>query len=512
MQLRAHGMKTTGNKPELTERLQFALRQKDSHVATSKCKANKRASQCESRRRAKTQNINIHDKSLVPTLEHQLNIVDLPTEILADIFDYLDIWGLSDVAKTCKRLKQIAGACYTQHYIGLNPECFLSKKKFMVQHYLFIPFFDKFRIIEYNKERPNVLYKFVKLQSEFHGLKNIQLYYINFKTVSVDSLKVVFRKLEYLQFFKCDMEDGFFENVFTVAPNIKRLSILHSRIGTQWLSATYPTLEHCEILSNSDAMPIATFLRLNPNIRKFGTDFNNLWENRFLLRTFDIELDVLAIDVSNRSQFNSLCQLLRNLHQIRFYKHLKVRISITSLTQIFDQGMVKELGNMTTMIRLYIGFEVHFNRVALSDLVSLGDLNFPDSRYILDIESVANRFVNLERIHFGISNVEHVKLFMNTSSKLKIIEIDYFRDCVGDIEENKVLNLVQLNNLRAKMLDAGKIILYVGEGVYLATKRANSQIDLNFVKLKRISAYNEMNFDFYMFEDYGKITNFVHNR
>lgn len=80
---------------------------------------------------------------------------------------------------------------------------------------------------------------------------------------------------------------------------------------------------------------------------------------------------------------------------------------------------------------------------------------------------------------------------MSENLKLEIIEIDFFMDDNDNIEGDKVLNLFQLNKIRAQLPNANKITLYVKEYVNLETKRANQETDLDFVKLKRINTFNE---------------------
>lgn len=512
------GLKIAGNKKELAARLQLVLRSKIPHADDTISKVNKKLPSYKNKRRAKTRKIETHGKVNVPCLEHSLNILELPTEILEYIFDYLDLCDLHDVAKTCKRMQQIAGNCFKQNFIGIEPSFRIAQfriyDKFYINYYYFIQFFDKIRILEPIKERPNVFYKFLELKSEFRALQNLRASGVNFNDITIGDMEEVLRKLKYLGLCRCEMKDNFLENILAIAPNIKRLCLIYIHTGNQWLTHTYPTLEHCEILYPETYMPVATFLRLNPNIRKFGTDFMNLWENRHLLQTADIKVDDLAIFVKNKLQFASLCQLLNDLHQIGFYKRLKlcIYIDFTPALSVFDQEMVDEMANLTAMVKLYINRYVYFDRVALSDLVHLEDISFTDSRYIIDIETVATKLQSLERIHFGKSKLEHVKMFMSTGLRLEIIEINWFVDDAGNSEEETVLNLFQLNEIRRKLPNAKKITLYVDEDTYLATKRVNRVTDLDFVKLKRTDTFNERNFDFNESEFYGKESRYIHDQ
>lgn len=155
------------------------------------------------------------------------------------------------------------------------------------------------------------------------------------------------------------------------------------------------------------------------------------------------------------------------------------------------------IANMTAVNRLALSGYSSFNFVALSALVHLEDVTFPDSRFITDIEAVATNHEHLRFIHFGISNMSHVMLCVGGNSKLKRIQIDWFVNERHEIEDNKVLNLIGLNKKRAELPNAKKITLFVQEPVYLATKQANRETDLNFIELRRTDTLYEKEFDFY---------------
>lgn len=115
---------------------------------------------------------------------------------------------------------------------------------------------------------------------------------------------------------------------------------------------------------------------------------------------------------------------------------------------------------------------------------------------ITDIEIVATMLKSLKRIHFGISNLNHVKIFLGANSKLEYIQIDWFMDEAGKVDKKKVLDLIGLNKKRAELPNSKKVTLFVEEPVYLATKLTYRMIDLDFIKLKRTDSLNDENYDF----------------
>lgn len=133
---------------------------------------------------------------------------------------------------------------------------------------------------------------------------------------------------------------------------------------------------------------------------------------------------------------------------------------------------------------------MNFECVAMSALIHLECIGFPDSRYITDLETMATKLKNLKQIHFVYSNLNHVKMFVDANSKSEEIRIDLFMEETGKIEHHKVLDLIGLNKKRVNLPNAKKITIFVDETVYLATKLTRRITDLDFIKLKRTDSSN----------------------
>lgn len=163
----------------------------------------------------------------------------------------------------------------------------------------------------------------------------------------------------------------------------------------------------------------------------------------------------------------------------------------------FNQHFVDRIVSLNALNRLRLYSYESFDCVTLSGLLHLKDISFPGSIYITDIESVANTLKNLKFIHFGISHMDHAKLFMSGNEKLERLQIDWFIDEDGNIEDEKVINLIELNKERAQLPIAKKVTFFVKEPIYLATKRAMRNTDLDFIELKRTDSLHDREFDFY---------------
>lgn len=127
-------------------------------------------------------------------------------------------------------------------------------------------------------------------------------------------------------------------------------------------------------------------------------------------------------------------------------------------------------------------FEKSYN---LPQLVDLKELIILKGTNIKDMQILANSLVKLERLCIeNCENVDDVTPFIRQSPKLNRIKFTpHHRD--------EVLNLRMLNEERAKLAGARKIILYTRDDVFLATKWAtkNGDINLKFIEMRRVDSY-----------------------
>lgn len=498
-ELLLRGLKVTGNKTVLVERLQSAVMM--------------------SLRDAKRKKLDQYDDDCSTAVnnasaEDTLGILEMPVEIIEYIFDYLETVELSAISKTCKWMQQVARCWYRKTYLGYLSELSKTREKVSVNNFRlgyntcflnvdhFIPLIDKIIIVPYRNTKEEILYKFIDQQSEFQQLRQLTVRELDFTKFNIDTMQEVLSQLEYMEIDRCKVNDEFLENLFKLAPNIKRLYLNYIVTENRWLAHNYPTLEHCEIISET-FVPITVLLTHNPNIRKFGTNLTSLWENLQLIKADEINLEELAIivddtDHRNNLHLGSIWQSIDKHSHQGFYKrlHLYYRRFIPR----FNQKVVDGIVISTAVDRFCVaGRCLRLERVALSELNFLTNVVhfvFSDSRFIIDIETVATKCECLKRIHFGKSNLSHVKMFIGGNLKLQQIRIEWFMNDFGIREKMKVLNLIELNKERAKLSNAKKITLFVQEPVYLATKRAMRETELEFIKLKRSVTLKESQLDF----------------
>lgn len=448
-------------------------------------------------------------------------IFKLPVEIFEYILDYLPLQNLNTVSETCKYMKRIVAEFYRRHFSGLCP-IFCEEQKMINQKILFncvdirmndfiIGVVEKITICNSDHFK-----SFCSRNWKLDQLRKLILSYFSLPYVKVrlKGVQKLLCNLEYLHIYSMEDElyESHLENFLSLTPNIKRLYLegtvfennnrrwKDETIGKKWLMHRYPTLEHCSIeygpqtSYSTYVLPIATFLELNPNIHSFGIDSLILWKNRDSIKVAQIKLDNLMIFISNEliymkeiEKFQSLCHLLNELHCLGLYKRLTMYSSC--VLEPFDQELIDEMAKLNALNDLRI-YTYKCNHITLANLEQLEEISISESSIIKDLESTTNSLKHLERIHFGRSNLNHLMLFISKTSKLKQMKVDWFLNMDDNMELHQIINLSALNKERAKLLNATKVTLYVEERVYLATKRAKRELDLDLIKLKRLESHD----------------------
>lgn len=447
-------------------------------------------------------------------------IFKLPVEIIEYIFDYLLLKDLVAMSQTCKFMQRVAVQCYQQTFFGHTPRYFKRGEIFMgykmgtvTMDQPFVEIFDKVIIHGHDQFK-----YFLSERCEFLQLRKLAIFELklneSFK-VKLKRTQRVLNRLDVLRLNICEFDKSSLEYLLSLAPNIKRLSLIQcsfDKIGLKCFRSKYPMLTHCEFILN-DVVPIKTFLEMNPNIKSFGINVNNLYENRESIINAKINLDSLTISMQfSYDSFNreiierlvTICPLLNEMHRIGLYNRLKVISNITFYP--FDNEMVKILATLNALESFSIGPETpYLGYIFMSPLKHLKEINVSDSMLILDLETLATTF-NLKTIHFGRTNINHLMWFISRNARLNKIKVNFFLEQDGNFDIHKAIDLSAMNRERSKLPGANKIIMYVKENVYLATKRAQRDTNLEFIQLKRYETAHEWDCDFNFFSDYNKET------
>lgn len=445
-------------------------------------------------------------KAAASNQQQSAHIVKFPIEILEYIFDYLQLRDLCAMSATCKCMQQAAGQFYRRKFLSLSPRLVEKPSGRIDIQYNYVHSFNMNILIEFidtiqidQRGKETILQKYIDRQLEFHQNRNLTLFNFNLNKTRIDSMEAILGKLEHLRVSYCKMNENTLEKILALAPNIKRLSLDGIGAGhNKWFANKYPKLERCEITSRF-SVPIARFLKLNPNIRKFGIDSKNLWENRQLIKTAKIKLDNLTVRIDENNALRSRFNLLNQLHKIGFYKRLTCHFCFSKRKK-FNQKTVDEMAKLNAFHKLDVCEFRGFKFVKLSALNHLEEINLECSVQILDIEAMATSFVNLNRIKFRNSTLSHVSLFIRQNPKLQKMIVNRILDVNFRKQDELILDLYRLNKTRTRLLNAMKTTLYVSESVYLATKWATRDTNLDLLQLKRIES-SEWDNGFYSIAD-----------
>lgn len=426
------------------------------------------------------------------------DIYKLPVELMTEVFNFLTVGDLSSVCQTSKWWQSMAHACYQQNYLFLNVY-YQGKTPIGGLDSKLDAFKQSIRRMAFSKT--NELKHFLDTESKFHQLRDIVLVSVNLAEIKIDSMKTFFSKLERISLVGCKMKPNFVEHIIDMSPNLKHFNLKdHSwGIGSEWpLCKYHSTLERVSIIQN-EVLPIAIFLTLNPNIRYFGINSTNLWENRDSLKISKLTLDDLAVDVdfkewpkgnlidhTKTTMFASICRFLNELHELGIYKRLRLYIRLG-----FKQEMVDKIASLNGLFELYIYYNSEWSH-ALSTLRDLEEFHCQYCCDINDIDAMASNLVNLKLLHIREADAESIMPFIKRSANLETIKISerfYHED----------MNLAAMNKERSKLPNAKKITLLIPDKCFVA-ERAHQEIDLDFIKLQRKASFN---WDSYFCETFG---------
>lgn len=253
----------------------------------------------------------------------------------------------------------------------------------------------------------------LKLQSKLRRLKKIKIRCIKVAPVDVDRMKDILSKIEFLCLDHTDLTKN-----FGYCTNLKRLELERCDIDCERLIQNYLSLEYFSFRPKKwmGIKGLEKILEFNPNIRKFATEAECLWENREAMNhATNINLNDLAIvfhDNVDVELFASHCNLLNEFHERGVYKRLHLYI-----WEIPNQEVIDRLLAVNGLVKLFFRFAS--KDVALSTLNRLEELNARDSDVIAHLEAAANNLIKLKRIQFDNVRLNDIVPFVKRSVCLK---------------------------------------------------------------------------------------------
>lgn len=423
-----------------------------------------------------------------------------------DIFDCLSLKDLHSLSKTCKIIQRVTGEYFQCNF--KFAENFSAKdgiytlysdNKGVINQITQTSGFNQFiNYIPHYYEKMEPLLYISSHSGEFESIRHIYWVCLQIDCEKVQYLRDIWSKIEYIQINQCTLQGDLYETLLKFCVNLKKIN-LHDDLGcispkenNAWLLRRYPLLEHVHLIPRQAFKidELKTFFKNHPNIRSFSTSSNFLWENRHELFDSNVKFDTLEIEIWNKYFYfrasdctpdtislKSICSLLNELHKNGFYKRLHFYL------KHIDQECCDELLSLRGLVKLKIK---HLNGIySLPRLTGLKSLDLLRDVNTRSIDELAIGLANLEDLYIKNISCDDILPFIQHSLKLRRIYADI---------NNGSLNLLKLNNERAKLRGAHKVTIFVNDNIFLTTKWStqNGDINLNFIEMKRMgSHYNK---------------------
>lgn len=420
-----------------------------------------------------------------------LTIFDLIEDCCYAILDYLAYTDLRSFALTCKWAQRLASDFYKLNYSGNECGIDPSRSTYNVsgEDVFNLENVQQLRILDQRK-----IGSYRPIAKYCHQVRQISFSKIQLSAAKVRCLQNVLRTVEYVQLNYCTIAGDFHENFLQYCEKIQVLYIqFHHRrnknvIGgnNSWLTRRYPTLERLVLfdpyarqtgrsaIKSKNAVQIdelQTFLEQNPNVRHFAMESKFIEGNLDFFKTSDIKLDTLAIrlDTANLANF---CDKLNALHERGIFERLNL-LSFGASDEKIPLNMLEKFTVNHWMVQ---------DHTTVSQLVTIKQLNIHSHDDSSTMKLIAQHLVNLECVNLGRSTAETILPLVRYGAKLKRIKI-------FSLPFSNVLDLAAWNKEREKLVWARKVIIYVPESIFLATKWAGTT-DFTLIKLKRKNAFD----------------------
>lgn len=283
------------------------------------------------------------------------------------------------------------------------------------------------------------------------------------------------------------MVGDIYEIMLKYCPKLKKLYVqddnsaehpIVKRQTNPWLQRDYPTLEMIR-LTQRDSFKInelSSFLDKNPNIRVFSITSGYLWKNRLSLLKCNIKLDKLEIHdyYGSLSNTQELCSLLNQLFERGFFKTL----------HFYDFNLNEDdYGQIVSLTSLSVKY---FETEYLCRLTHLKELTIWKDNDDLEIEMelLAKSLENLKNIFIDNATLDDVMQFIRYSIKLSKLRVEFEHG-------QGALDIEKLNEERKKLVGACKLMIFVTTDIFLQTKWAvkNGDLNLNAVEIRRADWY-----------------------
>lgn len=401
-----------------------------------------------------------------------------------DLFEWLSIKDLDSLGQTCKQMHRITGLHFHKNF--KKSELICENKKIYIS-----PREELCGLIPYVRSM-TFSYTFKKKDFQFimencDSLREIGFVLCKLKKSMIECIKERGHKIEAIFFYFTSSKIDFYSDFLKFCPNLKKLHYNNFPMKTDWMCHEYPKLRHLTFgRAYSDGEQISSehlkiFLQRNAHIKSFGICPSILWEYIDIFINSKLKLDVLIL-ASFHSSYNTL---LNRLYDNGFYKRLECKTMRPNVTDQMGTLHGFEKLNILTLCSM----------VDIPTAVSLiKELCISDHPGNADIyPSMAVSFPNVRKVRLStVETMDQILPFIAHSPKLKELSIRRMSEVIGF-----EIDLLTLHEERSKLAGTCKVIIYLPEDFYFATKQAPKNLYINheLIEIKRTYELEHGHFD-----------------
>lgn len=334
-------------------------------------------------------------------------------------------------------------------------------------------------------------YRYIQSNCSKSSINDIEFANCKITSSKIECIKNIMNGIDILQIENCYINGDVYKKILKFCSNLKILHVMKA-IGekniignnNRWLQRRYPTLEHFILEPCVDQIDeLWDFFNLNPNIRNFSTDSNCVLKNLDFFLKSNVTFDIFAICYLGRSKFNNrnslnlICDILDKMYMRGFYKKVYFYFHKDQVIRQEDVNRlisVKALGKLCGQLSL--------GHISLSALTNLDELYIDDSSKVSDWEELTRNLPKLQRVCISETYIDHILILVSNAANLKGIMIGVLEDKIDCV----ILDIFTLNKKRKQLKNAHKVIIYIPEGIYIATKRVMNQTECSLIQIKRI--------------------------
>lgn len=383
-----------------------------------------------------------------------------------NVFDYLSSDDIIAMIQTCKRMQQIGGYYFQQNFPDipvhwLNNQ-YVSINGELLQTKYFCNRIQSLRIFRTPDQVLNV--------ENVGSLKKLYLEFIHLTDIEFSRIKNVLNNIAEIVLYGCTISGVFFDQLLQNTPKMKCLNLVNNTFESDPLYFKHPTLQRIKYESqDSDIFEFMNMFQQNPNIKDLTIDDSVLLKGEKVISKLNIRLNRLTVYLKDSSNYEGVANLLRSMYDM--YNSLHIYIYKESESGLsYGDKLVCMGGNLMN--------------IDLTHLIHLKELHF-NVVGVVDMEPLVMHLTQLQRLKLGEKSFDKLLPFFRHSKTLKAVLLKVIKTVPLDTINYEALNLVALNKAREELGAKQRVVIYASEEIYLKTKWATKNLNLNLVEVVR---------------------------